>query len=125
MKRLLLVSLVMIVISGCDFSSLSGCEDATVLHKVSPNAKYEAIVLERGCGATTDFVTKINLIDREAYFGRSEEVFLIKGSMNVGIEWTTDSRIVVDCENCLESNVFTQKTSWKDVEIIYKPLKEE
>ena len=60
MKSLAAVALCAIVSTQGCFSF--ACEDRTIMYSASPTGQYKAIVVERGCGATTSTVYVLRVL---------------------------------------------------------------
>jgi hypothetical protein len=106
--------------SGCDFHVMSSCEDTIKSSSKSPGGKYIAAVYERNCGATTDFVTHVNLRMSSANFkGGKNVVFVAKGKHQVSVEWENDGTLRVQCADCSESQIYAREKSWKNILITY------
>ncbi|MGH8454337.1 MAG: DUF5412 family protein [Nevskiales bacterium] len=73
---------------------LSLCGEELISESVSPDGKYVAAVYIRNCGATTGYVTHVNVRRHDEEFSadssgviRQGGVFLVKGSEKTKIEW--------------------------------------
>jgi hypothetical protein len=59
---------------------LACCGEDTQGPAVSPDGRYEAAIIERNCGATTDYVTLLRLTDRHAWLVKSQDVMQVSTS---------------------------------------------
>jgi hypothetical protein len=86
---LLFLGVLCAVSAGCDT-----CGEDPIAEKRSPDGKYVAVVYRRGCGATTPFVTHVNLRLASESFSlgwdgaiRSGEVLSVKNQEPIDIVW--------------------------------------
>lgn len=80
----------------------SACGNRLVRQTLQAGAAHELVVFDRDCGATTDFVTHVTLLDGGDSLsnGTVGNIFIAdsdhgKVSMNVEATWSTPSTIVV------------------------------
>src|SRR3954470_22205776 len=108
-----------LVIEGCD-SMLCGYQGK--IEFPSPDGKTIAAVYEYDCGATTPFAMRVNLRPRWFWFNpRSDVVFLVKYQSPIRVIWNNNREISIECENCVQGNIFKAENRWKDVTIRYRP----
>ncbi|MBI3946740.1 MAG: hypothetical protein HY321_12530 [Armatimonadetes bacterium] len=118
-----------LVMTGCsriagDLPSLTGPCSETVKHAdKSPDGRYTAVVFERDCGATTDYVMHVNLREgsrafREERSGviREGSVFVREGRCHIGIRWKDSRTLVVTAP---KDDVFQRARAWRGMSIIY------
>jgi hypothetical protein len=117
MRRILFLACVIATFSACGL--VSQCGESALLTTTSPNSEWQASVVERNCGATTDYVTLVTVRGNKTYFGSTAEVFLVSGAVGVELEWTTESNLSIRCKDCKESDVFVKKDKWDDLHIKY------
>lgn len=80
---------------GCQASLLCG---DTVLQEIpSPAGGVVATVVERDCGATTDYATLVDLrrSDRPLDLGNSTLALVLDGRSTIAVEWKTEEHFVV------------------------------
>jgi hypothetical protein len=92
----------------------------------SPGNKIIAVVYTRNCGATTDFVTHVNLhtagdaiIPDPDGVIHEGEVFLEVGQKNIGVQWTSEHDLALTAPG--KSDLTTPDSlSWGDVSVRIK-----
>jgi hypothetical protein len=96
------------------------CSNTILSEVASDDARYVAALVERNCGATTDYSTIITLrLATSAFSADSGIVFVAKGRQEVGIRWISETNVRVTCSSCAERDVFKREPVWKDVSILY------
>lgn len=93
---------------GCYGFSI--CENTPEQVVVSPNGELKAVIFDRGCGATTGFVTGISILDSAENLSNADKgnVLLAEGAyqepssstgrtsgVNFEVEWITDTKLRV------------------------------
>lgn len=103
------------------------CGEDLSLETVSPDGAHTASVFERNCGATTSFVTHINLRPTGGSYSIGSsgaiydgEVFVVRGRHEVDILWEAGEILRVRCETCKQDDVFKSAPRWKFVTITYE-----
>jgi hypothetical protein len=103
------------------------CSEEMKHEVTSLDGKYVATLFERNCGATTDFVTHINLRPSEAKY-RAEssgnvidgEIFVVDGRPEITLIWTEAKTLSILSKLEVDSRgIFKQEASWQDVIIRY------
>ena len=95
----------------------------------SPNDKYLARIYERNCGATTGFVTHVNLRSLWDYFNTEWPgtitqglVFSICCNTEVKLLWRNDSHLEIQYRSCKrpdESHRIFKNEAWNNITISY------
>lgn len=105
---------------------LVSCSETMITESPSPQGKYVASVFSGSCGATTPFVTSVNIRQRsDNYFPNkngiltSGRVFSAKGQLQIRLLWQNDLKLIIEHSS---SDHITEKTTWNDVTIVYSPL---
>lgn len=121
MKRMTLIALTVLTLSGCDFPIASRCEDTIRAEVRSPGGKHIATLFERNCGATAALVTYVNLRESSTEFDVEEgNIFLVEEEpQQVNIVWNNAEDLHMECLECGSEDVFKQEKSWKDLTITY------
>lgn len=124
MKKMISVSSLVLATSlsfGCVFDS--PCDVTSLAAHPSPSGRYVAEVIERDCGATTDFSRTVQLkSSSSAGFRESDSVFVVSGRHPIDIRWEGDNKLQMICEGCKSDDIFKRATSWEDVDLGYEPL---
>jgi hypothetical protein len=121
MRRLARVVLVAATLSACKV-----CGETIKMEVSSPSATEVASVIERDCGATTDFVTHVNLRHsdkRLAVDGKGTitqgEVFTFSGRAALELQWQSDTKFQIACDGCPEKYIFKRDQVWNGIELVY------
>jgi len=117
-KVLLLASCIVagIVLGSC-------CANEVHSESVSPDGRYIASVIERNCGATTDYVTAVQIRGaRSAFSGRTwDDVFRVGGVATVRLSWDGSNHLLVARPH-RPSQTFAASSTWDDIRITYIDL---
>lgn len=102
--RILGITLLLSICSGC----VDPCGNDEVARVPSPDVKYEAVVFQRDCGATTDFSTQISVLPKgDSLPGAVGNVFIADSSHGaapratwgggpaVDVRWSANRRLSV------------------------------
>ncbi len=88
---------------------------------VSPDGVLVAHVYERNCGATTDYVTLVNLQKRSFRFDPDDGVlFATDGAFDVTVRWSGPDTLVISCPTCSRKIIARQVVALGDLNIIYE-----
>lgn len=100
---------------------LGECEDVVKNELKSEDGRYAATVIERNCGATTDYVTALSLRPGTARRNPDEDqvVFLVRGRCEFGLAWREGNLEVSYPASC---EVVEQVESWSGIRIRFKHL---
>jgi hypothetical protein len=103
--------------------AMSSCDEANEVQVLSPDRRYIATVFVRNCGATTDYLTHVNLrkatdvfiADRYGVIGAGE-VVTTKGVAVVAPKWIRNTELEVRLRGTSPLAINTA-TIWNDVAI--------
>ena len=105
---------------GCEL-----CVDELKVEFKSPEGRYVAAVFERNCGATTEYITHLNLREARGKFKADSngvisegEVCTIEGLAEIKVTWLSETLILIEMSGV--EQVSAKEKSWKDVTISYK-----
>lgn len=116
-SRVMLVLISVYFLSGCG----SGCEDAVKTEMVSPNGRYMVSIIERDCGATTDFSTLGHIQRKGQKLNVDTGIFLVlAGRWDVIAEWKGETNLIVRIP---KAEIFKRETSVDGVAIEYEAEK--
>lgn len=115
----LVCALAFATLTGCYRLVIGDCEDKVKLESVSPDGRFAATVIERDCGATTDYSTLVNLRVASEPLTTSREslVLALFGKQTIGLVWEGDSHLTIRFPKV---DTFTRKASWKNVQVGYQ-----
>jgi hypothetical protein len=116
MNRVVLAIIVLAFVSaGCDL-----CSDETVSSAPSPDGRLVAVITERDCGATTDFVRTVNLEPGsnsgpyiKARLILSNKLFRGNGRHIVALKWQDASHLKIVHDVLLTDADIFYRTSGK------------
>jgi hypothetical protein len=99
---------------------LGGCTDEGRGNAASPTRRVIAKVIERDCGATTDFATLVTLRGSEPGATTLDSaVVVLTGRCEVGLRWGGDTLLVV--RPSAPCSVFSAVTTWRGVRVVIEP----
>jgi hypothetical protein len=89
----------------------------------SPDGRYEAVVSDGDCGATTPFTGGVTLLDRAArppvLFRRDVSVVTYRSRLSaLSVTWRTARDLAIDFRDCVP--VYSLRDAWHDVRIIVR-----
>ncbi len=103
------------ILQGCSL-----CGDEVVQRAVSPDGGLVATHYVRDCGATTDYVSILNLQPAKEKFKAEQGVlFSVKGEQRIGVQWVSPKRLQVTCRTCVHDNVYRQIVRTDGIDIEY------
>jgi len=114
--------------------SLPICEEEVQSQSVSPDGKSVAKVFIRNCGATTGWLTHVNLRSHWLYFNTNWQGTITQGQVFSGSCWDTvkfawkdNSNLEIQHEVCQRCNSgddprFVKQDSWNGIHITYREL---
>ena len=116
--------------------SVGLCGEENKGEAYSPNGKYLARIYERNCGATTGFLTHVNLRSGRDYFNTvwagtitQGQVFSIGCNTEVNLVWSSDSHLEIQYHSCARPDeshkVFSKNEAWNNITISYVELSTE
>lgn len=100
----------------------TGCVCATEILSgaASTDRRYVASVVERDCGATTDYVTYVNLRDTTEILQIPTETVLFRaGDARAETLWE-GTRLLRIASACISAR---RTDTWRDVRVLYEPLR--
>jgi hypothetical protein len=107
-----LLALSLATLAGCGL-----CGDEDKVDVVSPGGAYVASAFHRNCGATTPYVTHVQLrLNRRWLSGRTS-LFVERGWFAVGLKWESSERLVVTCADC---PALPRPQAWDDVTVRFQ-----
>lgn len=115
MRAIMLASM-----AGCYGLVVGECEDTSRLESVSPDGRYAATVIERDCGATTDYSTLVNLRASSKPLDPSPESVIVtmSGKQSFALTWEGGSQQLTI--TLPRGTTYTQRASWRDVHVAYR-----
>ena len=114
--------------------SVGMCDEDNRTESWSPDNKYLARAFVRNCGATTGWLTHVNLRSRWRYFNTNWPGTLTQGQVfssscwnTVKFVWKDDSNLEIQHEVCQRCNGgddprFVKQNSWNGIRITYREL---
>jgi hypothetical protein len=114
--------------------SIGPCGEEEGIQTYSPDGKHLAQVFIRSCGATTGWLTHVNLRSRWGYFNprwegiiRQDEVFSISCWSRVNLVWKDNANLEIqhpDCKRCDngQDGASRERNSWRGITITYRAL---
>ena len=136
-KPLLITVLTLLAASSSCVNIAGTCENSAEKEVISPDGRLKAVVYNRGCGATTGFITGVSILPfsqpltnghegnvllagnivRE--FSRDNSNALTKGDMNFDAKWEGNSNLTIYYS---ESKFLEKRERFEDVEIRFLPI---
>ena len=106
---------------GC--SRPAPCGETLIQSAVSPDGATAKVVVVN-CGATTDFITLVNLESNRTKIRDYGLLFGYKGKADVQIEWSGERALKITCPECDGKRVYRAVQKEEQYEITYslKPL---
>ncbi len=116
-----------VALSACgdhvrDMDAMSSCSESNEEQVASPGGKYVATVFRRNCGATTGFVTHVNLRlgsepDRVEESGTvlQGQVLVANGTPSIQVRWIDGTSLSLQVSD--RSKVVSTQESWKTIRI--------
>ena len=125
MVRVLSILALMLLSGGCSDS----CGNSVVSRSHSPDGRYEAVLFQRDCGATTGFSTQISVLEAGGAASGGGNVFVADddhGAARAGdwggpwaeVEWLSPVRLRI--RYAARSRVFEKRGAVKGVAVIYQ-----
>jgi hypothetical protein len=81
-----------IALSGCDSVT---CENEISARLPSPAGRLEAVVFERGCGATTDFNTQLSIVPVGGMPEAAGNALILDDSVPLTLAWQNERELRV------------------------------
>ena len=98
-------------------TSCGMCGDEDVASAVSPDGRLVARAFVRNCGATTDYVTRVEVASNRRWFRNPTSVYVVEGVFTVQAKWSDRRRLVIVCDRC---PAFPPDREWGDFEVVYR-----
>jgi hypothetical protein len=111
--RTALVFLVAVAGAGC-------CGEEYRGRVLSADARYEAAVVERNCGATTGYVTFVRLTDKRALLLRNSDIMMVEGSPQLVLSWAGPRQLTIEYPIGRPPNpdrTYGPAARWEDVDV--------
>jgi hypothetical protein len=106
------------------------CRSDVIKTTVSPGGTYSVHVVEADCGATTRFMSSVQVERTTPRFGLGmlgrpkEKVFGAEvRATRLRLYWQSDSHLLVECSNCSESEIAFHQPQWESLNIILSTKK--
>lgn len=112
-----------LLVSGC--SSTPNCEEEILQQSVSPDRKSLSVVFQRNCGATTAYVTHVNIRSLNKDFVRDNgvilegQVLLSRSRVRVTTDWLSSSELRIRCEGCQKNELPRSTQEWRGIKVNY------
>lgn len=115
------------MIGGCSDS----CENTIVSRATSPDGKWDAVMFERSCGATTDFSTQISVVKAGGAVSGGGSVFVADTDHGVAragswggpwaeIAWSSPTRLLI--RYAAGSRTFLQSKAAERASVTYQVI---
>jgi len=127
MRRLLPVVMLALLVPALQGCSSFFCGDEVTGRAISPDGKWLAAVLVRNCGATTDFVTHVTIVEAKDEPDDSGDVLVAeaggapqapKGGPEIRLRWLGPDRLLVGYD--ARAEVFLQVVRRRGLTIDYR-----
>jgi hypothetical protein len=79
------------------------CGDTELEAVASPAGTFTAVAYTRDCGATTQFVTRVDMRTHGYKVSRSHTVLIVEGQPRLTLNWISDSSVRISCRDCLSA----------------------
>jgi hypothetical protein len=101
------------------------CGEKVLREVTSPEKTRRALLYERNCGATTNYVQHVNIAGAQVGLApdsygvvKTNEVFVADGSSQIELIWRSESELVVKCSSC--SSPAKQDTEIENIVVHYE-----
>jgi len=97
------------------------CGDEKLQDAKTPDGRYISTVYIRDCGATTDYVTHVQIRDSSSSFNSEDwdGVVLTAKYRNVfRLIWKDNNHLAVACMECKAENILRTTSHWRDITIV-------
>jgi hypothetical protein len=108
---------------------MSECSESEVATNASPGGEYVASVFVRNCGATTAYMTHVNIrrakdrLFTEEYGAiKDGEVASMAGTPQVSLNWAHDTDLEIEVVSPGPNSSITTSEQWKSVHVRMKEL---
>ena len=109
----------LVAVAGCYSWLVGDCADNVKSQSVSPDGRYIARLVERDCGATTDYSTVVDLrLSSESLDSHQDNwILTMPGRHSITLTWQGNTELMIMLP---QSRTVVQKTAWGDVEVTYQ-----
>ena len=76
------------------------CGDEELSSAVSPDGRYVARAFIRNCGATTAYVTRVDLANNRRWFRNETAVYVAEAVRELKPVWPDSRHLVIICDGC-------------------------
>ncbi len=76
------------------------CGDEELSSAVSPDGRYVARAFIRNCGATTAYVTRVDLANNRRWFRNETAVYVEEAIRELTPVWPDSRHLVIICDGC-------------------------
>lgn len=98
--------------------SFFDCQDSVLQEKHSPDEKYIATLIERNCGATTDYTTIVNLRRGGAELdSKKDNVLVLEGKRSVTLLWNGENQILLVYS---AKDIFHKERKWAGIRVVHR-----
>ncbi len=133
-NRLIILMILSIVFTNTSCLPAFVCENTVEKEVLSPNGKNKAVIFDRGCGATTGFMTVISVFPANHKLSNDEKDYVLfadnvyqnesdnngqiqLGSFNFDVKWINNEELLV---LYTESKNLSKKDSFNNIKIRYE-----
>lgn len=115
----LICAMAFATLAGCYRLVMGDCSDKVKSEVLSPAGHYAATVIERDCGATTDYSTLVDLRVASKPLTTSPEslILTLSGKQSVTLAWEGESQLAIQFPRV---DTYMQKRAWKNVRVVYR-----
>jgi len=111
--RILFAIAVCLVVSGCD----AGCDNEVISAVPSPSGAFDAVVFNRGCGATTGFNTQVSIVKAGTAPVGAGNTLVLSGKVPLQLQWLSASKLSIS--GLGSAKIFKQEQSAAGVSVAY------
>ncbi len=96
------------------------CADTVLTNSVDPGKACNALLVERDCGATTDFVRSIYITEglAEGSYKQDNPIIITEGQGINSISWRDSSTLEVNYSKA-QTKFFLKPKAWQQISIVY------
>jgi len=85
---------------ACGSLAACACDDEVLSELRSPDGKYVASVMERNCGATTDYVSHVTVRPSDSMMRQGDDVLVVEYRQDIRLAWEGVDHLVVEFRSC-------------------------
>lgn len=120
---------IVILLSSCNFTEDSHCENTTISESKSSDGKYLSTVYHRACDSGGRYTyVKVEGIPPHFWSPRGDYEYVLEmsGYHTVSIYWRNPTELDINCPTSeLAKDTTERKDKWKDITFTYKWLADE